>query len=133
MPGRRTSRCGYTAFTALNVPTRLLSNTRRHSSMSEEFKSPSAAGAVLKGSEGFFQADGLGQYGKGATGRPQITKPRPGGIGHRHALQEVFSAVRFVPTGGIRLSDAPAWVGAGVAAVGRGGTLQRLSDHDLAR
>jgi 2-dehydro-3-deoxyphosphogluconate aldolase/(4S)-4-hydroxy-2-oxoglutarate aldolase len=44
------------------------------------------------------------------------------------ALRGPFSAVGFVPTGGIGLSAVPAWLGAGAVAVGLGSALVRPDD-----
>jgi 2-dehydro-3-deoxyphosphogluconate aldolase/(4S)-4-hydroxy-2-oxoglutarate aldolase len=37
----------------------------------------------------------------------------------------------FVPTGGVSLEDAPAWIGAGAVAVGMGGALTRGAPADV--
>jgi 2-dehydro-3-deoxyphosphogluconate aldolase/(4S)-4-hydroxy-2-oxoglutarate aldolase len=46
-----------------------------------------------------------------------------GGPGYLHALRGPFARVPFVPTGGIRPEDVPAWLEAGAASVGLGATL----------
>lgn len=44
------------------------------------------------------------------------------------AVAEAMPDVRFVPTGGIDARNAPAWIAAGAAAVGVGGSLVRAAD-----
>jgi 2-dehydro-3-deoxyphosphogluconate aldolase / (4S)-4-hydroxy-2-oxoglutarate aldolase len=46
-----------------------------------------------------------------------------GGPGYLTALRGPFPDVRFVPTGGIAISDAPAWLEAGAVCVGLGSSL----------
>ncbi len=49
-----------------------------------------------------------------------------GGIPHLKALSEPFPTVEFIPTGGVTIEDAEAWIDAGALAVGMGGALSRL-------
>lgn len=46
-----------------------------------------------------------------------------GGVDYLRALQGPFPEIQFVPTGGIGLDDAPAYLAAGALAVGLGGQL----------
>jgi 2-dehydro-3-deoxyphosphogluconate aldolase/(4S)-4-hydroxy-2-oxoglutarate aldolase len=46
-----------------------------------------------------------------------------GGPGYLAALRGPFSDVRFVPTGGIPISDVPTWLEAGAVCVGLGSSL----------
>src|SRR5512132_2427346 len=46
-----------------------------------------------------------------------------GGPGYLAALRGPFPDVRFVPTGGIRVSDVPTWLEAGAVCVGLGSSL----------
>jgi 2-dehydro-3-deoxyphosphogluconate aldolase / (4S)-4-hydroxy-2-oxoglutarate aldolase len=46
-----------------------------------------------------------------------------GGPGYLAALRGPFPDVRFVPTGGIRVSDVPTWLEAGAACIGLGSSL----------
>lgn len=45
------------------------------------------------------------------------------GEGHLKAVQKVFPAVRFIPTGGIGAEDVDSWLACGALAVGLGGKL----------
>lgn len=54
-----------------------------------------------------------------------------GGVAHLKALAEPFPTVKFVPTGGVTPLDAEDWVRAGALAVGMGGSLARMGDHEL--
>jgi 2-dehydro-3-deoxyphosphogluconate aldolase/(4S)-4-hydroxy-2-oxoglutarate aldolase len=45
------------------------------------------------------------------------------GIDYLRSLQGPFGEVSFVPTGGVSLDSAPAWLDAGAVAVGIGGAL----------
>jgi 2-dehydro-3-deoxyphosphogluconate aldolase / (4S)-4-hydroxy-2-oxoglutarate aldolase len=47
----------------------------------------------------------------------------PLGLDYLRALRGPFRDVPFVPTGGIRVTDVPAWLAAGAACVGIGGAL----------
>jgi 2-dehydro-3-deoxyphosphogluconate aldolase / (4S)-4-hydroxy-2-oxoglutarate aldolase len=52
------------------------------------------------------------------------------------SLKDVLAALPHlacVPTGGISMAQAPAWIGAGALAVGLGSTLARADDAELAR
>jgi 2-dehydro-3-deoxyphosphogluconate aldolase / (4S)-4-hydroxy-2-oxoglutarate aldolase len=59
-----------------------------------------------------------------------------GGPGYLAALRGPFPDVRFVPTGGIAVSDVPAWLEAGAVCVGLGSSLvggaapRTRADHD---
>jgi len=46
-----------------------------------------------------------------------------GGPGYLAPLRGPFPNVRFVPTGGIAISDVPAWLEAGAVCVGLGSSL----------
>jgi 2-dehydro-3-deoxyphosphogluconate aldolase/(4S)-4-hydroxy-2-oxoglutarate aldolase len=46
-----------------------------------------------------------------------------GGPGYLAALRGPFPDVRFVPTGGIRVSDVPTWLEGGAVCVGLGSSL----------
>lgn len=56
---------------------------------------------------------------------------RTAGPHHLKALQEVYPAVRLVPTGGIDFHGGQEWLRAGAQAIGVGGALRRLSDEEL--
>jgi 2-dehydro-3-deoxyphosphogluconate aldolase / (4S)-4-hydroxy-2-oxoglutarate aldolase len=68
----------------------------------------------------------------------EAVKLFPAGLGgpdYLRALRGPFPNVAFVPTGGIRSSDVPAWLDAGATCVGLGATLigspPPMADRDL--